>query len=128
MLAAFALMSLQAGAVCEGWQSTPEARMACCEAAEARCTMHAPPPETVGHGHAGHHSQSDADTCCAMSEPGNAGERGLTFAPSAAEAALDAAAPIQTGSPATVYARRRSTGPPPGGQVPKHVLLSVFLL
>jgi hypothetical protein len=127
VLAAFALMSLQAGAVCEGWQSTPEARMACCEATE-RCAMHAPPPQTVGHGHPGHHSQSGADTCCAMSEPGNSGERGATFAPSAAEAALDIAAAVAAGSPATAYARHRSTAPPPRGHVPKHVLLSVFLL
>lgn len=127
VLAAFAFISLQAGAVCEGWQSTPEARMACCETT-ARCAMHEPPPQTVGHGHGGHHSQADADSCCAMSEPGNSGERGATFAPSVAEAALDAAAAVHAGSPATAYARHRSTGPPPRGRVPKHVLLSVFLL
>jgi hypothetical protein len=128
MLAVFAVMSLQAGAACEGWQSTPEARMACCDAADARCTMHEPPPATVGHGHAGHHAQGDADTCCAMSEPGQAGERGVTYAPSAAAATIDAAASERAGSPATAYARHRSTAPPPRGHVPKHVLLSVFLL
>lgn len=127
VLAAFALMSLQAGAACEGWQSTPEARMACCEAT-ARCAMHEPPPETVGHGHAGHHAQTGADTCCAMSEPANSGERGVTFAPSVLASAHDAAAAVAGGSPATTYARPRSEAPPPGGRVPKHVLLSVFLL
>lgn len=127
VLAAFALMSLHAGAACEGWQRTPEARMACCEAS-ARCAMHEPPPETVGHGHAGHHSQAGADTCCAMSEAGDTGERGVTVAPSVAAAALDAAMAVPAGSPATAYARHRSTGPPPRGHVPKHVLLSVFLL
>src|SRR5262249_11862644 len=54
-------------AECQGWLSTPEARMACC-ANEQECPMH----NAGQHSSASNHriSQSDADRCCATSERG----------------------------------------------------------
>lgn len=121
-IAVVGLLSLQAGAVCAGWQSSPDARMTCC-APEAGCPMQASatPP-----GHADHAAGTDADVCCAMSEPGRAA-REIPSTASPVVPVLDGAT-LSAFQP--VIAPRLSIRPatPTHSGVARHVLLSVFIV
>jgi hypothetical protein len=112
-------------AECGGWLSTPEARMVCC-ANEQECPMHKAdrhPPgsmQTV--------SQSDADRCCATSEPGDS-------LPSTANAtrSVESLALIPAVRPVALVPMTRlddiyepASNPPTSRS--RHVLLSVFLI
>jgi hypothetical protein len=112
-------------AVCAGWPPTPEARMACC--ADGDCPMHkGESDESISQRVL---TQAQADACCAASER----EQPDTSSPTTV---VSIAAPILgTGIvlPAPIPARILSDGwrteaprliPP----VPRHVLLSVFLV
>jgi hypothetical protein len=126
-IAVFVLtVGLVAGAwkPCAGWAATPEARMSCCERTPM-CPMHA----RAGHGPRVAVGQSDADTCCA------AAERRDTPQPSAPAAVL-APVPmpvlavfVELPSASTLWVDSRR--PPPllaSRQLPRHLLLSVFLI
>ena len=122
-------LSLIAGnaAVCAGWASTPEERMACCE--EGRhCPMHAHEKEESGTGKG--LTQLEADSCCFVSERSNSSD------PPVPTLAATLSVPV-TGPgvalPAIVPALVLSVGwravlPISTAPVPKHVLLSVFLV
>jgi hypothetical protein len=109
---------------CAGWAPTPEARMSCCERTPM-CSTH----KRAGHGSRMAVSQSDADTCCA------AAERRDTPQPSAPATVL-APAPVpvlalfqELPSASTIWVESRR--PPPlvaSRQLPRHVLLSVFVI
>lgn len=113
-------------AECAGWQSTPQARMACCEQ-RAECPMHRStesatsmqPPMT----------QAQADSCCAAS-----GEDGSSPSAPAFVISLDGALVTPPSIAASVPALPVPLGPSragiplPAGHVSKHVLLSVFLI
>ena len=123
VLLALALVAGQAG-VCAGWMPTPEARMACCSE-DGPCPMHKSESED---GPTRVVSQAEADRCCAASEhedstpsPSNAGFF-LTLAV--------ALSPIPGLLPAPEAHADiwRASVPIPTGHVPKHVLLSVFLV
>src|SRR5436305_1193922 len=77
-----AILSLCVGqvAVCAGWQTTPEARMACCTSDEATCPMHK--AASHSHGGASQHAvdQAQADSCCAGSERSQSATTGTGFA------------------------------------------------
>src|SRR5262245_39594454 len=112
-------------AVCAGWASTREARMACC-ADETTCPMH----KGGSHGSSSVRTltQSEADTCCATSERHNS-------TPSSSTLTAVSAAVLGPGivRPATVPALVltddwRTVSPNPTPPVPRHVLLSVFLV
>ena len=120
-------LALVAGhaALCAGWAATPEARMACC-AEEAACPMHK--SDSSGSDRGGL-SQAHADSCCAFSERDASAPSlpMLAVAISAAVAGTPIKLPAET--PALVLSDAwRSVAPLPAGSVPKHVLLSVFLL
>ena len=113
-------------AECAGWQATPETRMACCLDHDV-CPMHGSPKS--GSGSASVVTQAQADHCCAASDADDStpSAGAVSGSPSAALVT----SPLPTLAPVTTPARRdawRAHVPLPGAHVPKHVLLSVFLI
>jgi hypothetical protein len=124
--AVLALLALCAGnvAVCAGWQSTAEARMACCKSA-----MHCPMHESDGRGHGSHAgiTQKDADDCCAAApqrRDSDATARTFVIAGVMPAPAIPFASPIA----APVPPMWRAVVPLRGSPVPRHLLLSVLLV
>jgi hypothetical protein len=121
----FALMAGNA-AICAGWMPTPEARMACC-ADGAECPMHKGDSHNSGSQHG--LTQAQADSCCASSEGRNSNESNPTFVAASAAAVLGAGTVLPANVPALVLSDGwRTSAPIPVAPVPKHVLLSVFLV
>jgi hypothetical protein len=125
-LVAAALILALAGdyyALCAGWLPTAEARMACC--VDGTCPMHQRHDETAGSNRL---TQAQADACCAASEQHDAEPSARPTVLAAAidapdvPAAFEPARTLDTGNVGPV------TAPSPPGHVPKHVLLSVFLV
>ena len=82
-LASFvAVLALSAGnlAACTAWDSTPEARMTCC-AADPDCPLR--DATSPGSSATSVVSQSQADSCCAVSEGHQSGTQVPAFVPSA---------------------------------------------
>jgi len=127
-LAALALtFGLMAGnaAICAGWMPTPEARMACC--ADGECPMHK--GESHRSGSERVLTQAQADSCCASSERKNSSQSSPTFVAAITVAVLGAGTVVPVSVPALVLSDAwRTTAPMSVGPVPKHVLLSVFLI
>ena len=128
-LSALAIMlALAAGnaAVCAGWMPTPEARMACC-AEGVECPMHK--GESSRSGSARVITQAQADSCCASSERDSSNQSNPTFVASITQAVLGTGVSLPAVVPARVLSDAwRAAAPPPTTPVPKHVLLSVFLV
>ena len=113
-------------AVCEGWASTPEARMDCCTG-DHPCPMHtggsdgSAATQTV--------TQAEADSCCASSEQDQSGQSTQAFASPVSSAVLGLGIVVPPAPPRLVLTDAWRTGVPiPPSLVQKHVLLSVFLL
>ena len=126
-LSAVALsLALLAGnvALCAGWAATPEARMACCAEGVA-CPMHrsdSPDNQRVV-------SQAQADSCCASAERDAQGSSNPTSVVTMSAAVLGPAIVLPADVPALVLTDAWRTVPPaPASHVPRHVLLSVFLV
>jgi hypothetical protein len=121
----FGLMAGNA-AVCAGWLPTAEARMACC-ADGVECPMHK---------HDSHHSgservitQAQADSCCAAAETQNSSRSNPSFVTAITAAVLGVGVVLPASVPALVLSDAwRTSAPIPVAPVPKHVLLSVFLV
>jgi hypothetical protein len=128
-LAALALVfGLMAGnaAVCAGWMPTPEARMACCVDG-VECPMHKGDPHHSGSTH--DPTQAQADSCCAASESKTSSQSNPTFVAAITGAVLGAGTVLPAHVPALVLSDAwRTSAPIPVAPVPKHVLLSVFLV
>jgi hypothetical protein len=126
---AFGLIAGNA-AVCAGWLATPEARMACC-ADEAKCPMHKGDSHRDSH-HAGPErvpTQAQADSCCAAAEGQHSNKANPSFVTAITAAVLGVGVVLPANVPALVLSDAwRTSAPIPIGPVPKHVLLSVFLL
>jgi len=112
-------------AVCAGWAASPEARMDCC--AEGMCPMRksasrdSASPQVI--------TQAQADSCCAASEREESAPSAPIFAATISSAVLDLAIALPVSAPALVVSNAwRTAVPIPIGAVPKHVLLSVFLV
>ena len=123
VLLTHALAAGQAG-VCAGWMATPEARMACCSD-DGPCPMHKSESED---GPTRVVTQAEADRCCAASE-----HEDSTPAQSSAGFFLTLAvalSPIPGLLPAPEAHADiwRASVPIPASHVPKHLLLSVFLV
>ena len=119
-------LSAAGWAECAGWQASPEARMACCSG-DGDCPMHG--STEPGAGSERIVTQAQADSCCAASDPDDS-----TPSPGAFSLSLSAALVTSTlatlasiTAPASFDAWRTHL-PLPVGHVPKHVLLSVFLI
>ena len=120
-------LTLLAGnaAVCAGWMPTPEARMACCAEGGA-CPMHKGGPSDSEHGRV--LTQAQADTCCASSNHESSQSSG-PFVGSITLAVLGTASVLPTVAPSLVLSDGwRTAVPIPAAPIPKHVLLSVYLV
>lgn len=112
--------------VCAGWAGTAAERMACC--AEGHdCPMH----EAESH-HTGPDrglTQAEADACCASSERETSTPSTPTFVTATSFAILGPGTVQPESVPALVLSDVwRTVSPVPTTPVPKHVLLSVFLV
>jgi hypothetical protein len=127
-LAALALtFGLMAGnaAICAGWMPTAEARMACC--ADGECPMHEGDSQHSGSGRV--LTQMQADSCCASSEGQQSNESNPSLVTAITAAVLGVGAVLPANVPALVLSdARRSSTPIPTAPVPRHILLSVFLV
>lgn len=112
-------------ALCLGWVPTPETRMACCKS--DACPMHK--RESADSGSQRTVTQAQADSCCAASERDDSRSSIPTFAATISAVVFGPAIILPTGSPAPVESH---IGRPVTliviEPVPKHVLLSVFLV
>ena len=125
--AVVAVLALCAGnlAVCAGWQATPEARMACCVNATT-CPMH----KSDSHEHSSKRvvSQAQADSCCAAAaQRHDSAAAGSTFTASGVIALVPVTVLTVPTAPITSQ-EWRALVPLPVSPVPKHLLLSVFLV
>jgi hypothetical protein len=120
-----AVLALVVGNVtlCAGWSATPEARMACCT--DGDCPMHG------RESHASDHAitQAQADACCALSERQPSNQSAPTFISVISSAVLGVGVVVPAPVPALVASDAwRTVAPIPIAPVPRHVLLSVFLV
>ena len=127
VVAMSAVLALWVGnvALCAGWQSTPEARMACCMSS-ATCPMH----KSGGHDHFSKRTvdQAQADSCCAAASQRHdsvvAGAVFASFGPTALVPTAHFTLPTTS-----ITAREwRALVPLLPSSVPKHLLLSVLLV
>jgi hypothetical protein len=110
-------------AQCAGWQGTAEARMECC-AQEEQCSMHTGTDASVSHTL----TQKQADSCCALSErapstPSSSSQIApvtLALVSTPVAVVLPDFEPLRNGSQSFVPIAPRP--------VPRHILLSVFLV
>lgn len=112
------------GAVCAGWTATPAARMACCT---DECPMHkaesdeSPSPHVL--------TQAEADACCAVSERTPSDSSSPTAIVTISAAVLGTGVVLPANVPVRVLADGwRTEAPAAIPPVPRHVLLSVFLV
>ena len=125
--AAAIVLALLAGDItlCAGWAATPEARMACCT--DGDCPMHKGESQNPGSDLVV--TQGEADNCCASSERQQSNETAPTFVGVVSSAVLGAGVVVPVPVPALVASDSwRTLAPFPLAHVPKHVLLSVFLV
>jgi hypothetical protein len=106
--------------LCAGWQATPEARLECCQDGACPLHHHDEAPGTPV-------TQSAADDCCALSSSPESRPSAAAFAPTITLAVLRSVPPsVVTLAPALLPVS--SDAPSPPAHVPKHLLLSVFLV
>ena len=121
----FALMGGNA-AICAGWMPTPDARMACC-AEGGECPMHKGQSHSSGSKRV--LTQAQADSCCASSEGKQSNQSNPSFVTAITAAVLGVGIVLPANVPALVLSDAwRTSAPVPVAPVPKHVLLSVFLV
>ena len=124
-LAIVGFMATGNAAICAGWAATPEARMACC-ADEDNCPMH------KGGNSSGSErviSQAQADACCAVSAGQQSNQSTPTFVTVISNAVLGVGVVVPMPAPALVLSDGwRTVAPILIAPVPRHVLLSVFLV
>ena len=123
VLLTLALVVGQVG-VCAGWMATPEARMACCSD-DGPCPMHKSDSED---GPTRVITQAEADRCCAASEQDDSAPSptGPAFLVTLTIALSPIPALLPEPEPHPDF--WRASVPIPTAHVPKHVLLSVFLV
>jgi hypothetical protein len=109
---------------CPGWAATAEARMSCCDRM-GMCPMRKP----VRDGSAPRVSQEDADTCCAAADRPESAPSSITVV--AAPPVVPVLARLAEPPTVLPVAMADWHGPPPllaSRQLPRHLLLSVFLI
>lgn len=114
---------LPAAVACAGWRPTAEARQACCAAGlcakeNARKAAGSTPRVT----------QADADDCCAAAETQESGPSSPAHATLMTAAVLQLVALPGSTQLAPVPRWSERTDPLPPSAVPRHLLLSVFLV
>ena len=112
-------------AVCAGWAATPEARMACC--ADADCPMHKGGSDESGSQRV--ITQAQADACCAASGRDQSDSTNPTAIAAISAAVLGSGVVLPASAPVRVLTDGwRTDVPIPIALVPRHILLSVFLM
>ena len=111
-----------AWAQCAGWQTTPEARRQCCES--GACPLHHRDNNAPG----ARVTQGAADDCCAQAQQHESSPSATIFAPTMTLAVLQSLPPAVVILVATAPLSAPWETPSPPAHVPKHVLLSVFLV
>jgi hypothetical protein len=113
------------GVLCAGWAATPEARMECC--ADADCPMHKGDPAASPSARA--LTQAEADACCAVSERKQSESSSPTAVVYLAAPVLEVGVVLPPSLPARLLAETwRRDAASVVSPVPRHILLSVFLL
>ena len=114
-------------AECASWQTTPAARIACCSGS-GDCPMHR--STQPGAGAETVVTQAQADSCCAASDknPSTPSDEAFSLPLSAALVASTFSTLASIMAPPASRDAWRTHVPLPVGQVPRHVLLSVFLI
>lgn len=121
-----AVMAAGNAAVCEGWASTPEARMDCCTG-DHPCPMHR--TESDGAGATRVVTQAQADSCCAFSEQEQSGQSAQVVAAATPAVERGSGIVVPPATPRLVLTDSwRTSAPMPSPPLHRHVLLSVFLL
>ena len=113
-------------AICTGWVATADERMACC-ADGSECPLH----KGESHDSAADHvmTQVEADACCAASEREHSSSSTPTLVATISAAVLGAGIVLPASVPSLVLSDDwRMYTPIPRPPVPRHVLLSVFLV
>ena len=123
VLLTLALAAGQAG-VCAGWMATPEARMACCSD-DGPCPMHKSESED---GPTRVVTQAEADRCCAASEHEDSTPSQSNAAFFVTLAVALSPIPALLPEPEPHPDIWRAAVPISTAHVPKHLLLSVFLV
>jgi hypothetical protein len=126
--AALLCLGLIAGnaALCAGWSVTAEARMACC-AEGGECPMHKGRSEETRSQHV--LTQAQADACCAASEQDQSKSSNPTAVTAISPAVLGVGVVLPVITPSLMLTDGwRTVVPISTAHVPKHVLLSVFLV
>ncbi len=114
---------LQGGwAECAGWQPTPQARRACCEE-NPNCPGHKNDQDNTAPV-----SQAAADSCCAASESDESNPSGKPFAATITVAVLQPALSVVAPQSSLVHWHAVDLAGLRASPVPKHLLLSVFLV
>jgi hypothetical protein len=112
--------------VCAGWAATAEERMACCTES-GECPMHKRQPHESGS-----HSvvtQAQADACCAASERDHSNSSNPAVVTVMSARVLGVGVVLPAITPSLVLTDGWRTGAPvPIPPVPRHVLLTVFLV
>jgi hypothetical protein len=122
------VLTLSAGnaAGCAGWAASPAARMACCTEG-ALCPMHKSGTHESGSQRLV--TQAQADQCCASSERQQSNSRASSSATTILPAVPGQAILLPAGEPARVLSDGwRTVAPVPIPSIPRHLLLSVFLV
>ena len=128
LVAVFLAVLVSAGnaAICAGWAPTPEARMECCSGEEP-CPMHKGEPGKDESEHSV--SQAHADSCCASSERDSSNQSTPSSVASISSAVLGTGIVLPALVPALVLSDGwRTVAPILSPPVPRHLLLSVFLV
>ena len=121
-----AILAAANGAVCAGWLPTPEARMACCTEG-ALCPMHKGDSRDAASDRV--ITQAEADNCCASSERDTSRQSDAAFVVAISSAVLGNGVVMPAAVPALVLSDGwRTAAPTPTVPIPRHVLLSVFLV
>ena len=107
---------------CAGWQSTPEARMACCQ--DGACQMH----RHEDGASRTRITQAAADDCCAQSPQRESSPSRSAFAATITLAVLQSLPSVILNPPPTPLITAPWETPSPPTRVPKHLLLSVLVV
>jgi len=112
------------GALCADWAPTPEARMACC--VDESCPMH---KDLHDSGSGRVVTQQQADNCCAASDRKPSSQSTEFQFRTISSAVLGDGMLLPARLPALMLSDAwRTALPVPSTPVPKHLLLSVFLV
>lgn len=126
--------------LCAGWEATAEARMACCTDEHGSCPMHASStrqaasPDRVLTAASREHApsrvvtQAEADACCASAERDDARPPIVSAAPALPVPAVADARLVLIPDAGLAVDRWRASVQLPASQVPRHLLMAVFLI